>query len=388
MDQLKVGIIGCGKFALAAHLPNCRRLDNIRLWHCCDQIDSRRRAAEEFGPQRISTDYRDLLSDPDVEMVILAVPHDVHAFFIEEAVRAGKHVLCEKPMTMTLDESYRVIRAVRQKGVKLCVDFNRRFSPAMIDLKNEYLAHKKGPRNKPRVHAQESGRPEWAEERTSSILIRIQDECLTYGGVHIDWMVGGGQIIGESCHWLDLMCWLLEERPVRIFGAGSTRLDHILSIEFESGSLGCLFFGTHGSFEYPKELLEIQSHAKFFRSECFVENQYFGCGDRTIKQFPMQDDSMPENSGQEGHLGYLKKLDAMGSQFQETGALNFVSPDKGHLGLLRAFVDSILQDQPSPVDEMAGMRATYLSLRAIESIRTGIPLPINITEWEMYIHGH
>ena len=72
----------------------------------------------------------------------------------------------------------------------------------MIDLKNEYLAHKKGPRNKPRVHAADSDRPQWAEEQQSSILIRIQDECLTYGGVHIEWKIGGGQIIGESCHWL------------------------------------------------------------------------------------------------------------------------------------------------------------------------------------------
>jgi predicted dehydrogenase len=385
MDKVKVGIIGCGNFAKSQHLPNCVDADNIELWCCNVQSEEERKTAESFGPQKITSDYRELLNDPEVDMVILAVPHGVHAFFIEETIKAGKNLLCEKPMAMSMDESYRIIKGVREKGLKLCVDYNRRFSPSMIDMKQAYHAHKNGKRNKPRVFTQEDNRPIWAEEEKSSILIRINDESLTYGGVHIDWKDGGGLVIGEGCHWLDLMCWLLEDRPVRITGIGSTRLDYIINIEFASGSLGCIFFSSHGSFEYPKELIEIQDHGKIFRSECFVENQYFGLGDRIVKKFPLQCDFFPEIGTQGGLSGLLEKNDATGKEFVEKGLYRYCGVDKGWRRLLQTFATAIIDNDPSPIDELQGMRATYLSLRAMESIRSGVSLPINIEDWDMYV---
>jgi len=386
MAKAKAGLIGCGKFARNQHLPNCRKADNEELWHCSSRSESGRKTAEEFGAKKITADYRDVLADPEVDFVILSVPHDMHLFFIEETIRAGKNVLCEKPMTMTLDEAYRVIKAVREKGVKLCVDYNRRFSPAMIDLKQAYHAHRHGPRGKPRVYTQETSRPKWTEEDASMVLIRINDESLTYGGVHIDWREGGGQIIGEGCHWLDLMCWLLEDRPVRITAVGSTRLNYVITLEFANGSLGCLFFSCCGTFEYPKELIEIQDHGKIFRSECFVENQYYGLGPATIKTFDLQQDYYEQVGTEGGHRGYLAKIDAMGQDYVNTGRFKYCFPDKGHEGLLRAFAEAVLNDEPSPVDEMAGMRATYLCRRAMDCIRLGASLPINIEDWDMYVH--
>jgi predicted dehydrogenase len=285
-----------------------------------------------------------------------------------------------------MEEAYDVIKLVRRHGVKLCVDYNRRFSPAMIDMKRAYHAHKANPQGQPRVYVQEPNRETWSEELQTMFTIRINDESRTYGGVHIDWKEGGGQIIGEGCHWLDLMCWMLEERPVRVTAVGSTRLNYVITVEFHEGSLGCLAFGVGGTFEWPKELLELQHRGKFFRSECFVENDYFGLGQRTVKKFPLQYDMHP-NAGAEGGLsGYLAKLDAAGTEYQQTGAYRLSSPDKGHQGLLNAFADAILHDKPSPLGEMDGMRATYLCLRAVESIRRGISLPVNIEEWEMYVH--
>ena len=92
----------------------------------------------------------------------------------------------------------------------------------MIDMKKAYHSHKKNPAGKPRVYTQEKNRPTWAEEQATTVLVRINDESLTYGGVHIDWKEGGGQIIGEGCHWLDLICWLLDERPLKVTAVGST----------------------------------------------------------------------------------------------------------------------------------------------------------------------
>ncbi|HOL21529.1 MAG TPA: Gfo/Idh/MocA family oxidoreductase [bacterium] len=386
MGKIRAAVIGCGKFAEAQHLPNCTSSEKVELYYCSSRSEKGRKTAERFGAKKITSDYRDILKDPSVDMVILSVPHEQHMFFLRETINAGKNVLCEKPMTMTMEDAYEVIKLVRTKGVKLCVDYNRRCSPSMIDLKNAYLSHKANPAGKPRVYTQEKNRPEWAEEGKTMVLIRINDESLTYGGVHIDWKEGGGLIIGEGCHWLDLMTWLLEERPVRVCATGSTRMNYVVNIEFESGSIGCLFFSSSGTFEYPKELIEIQHRGKIFRSECFVENQYFGRGERTIKTFPLQQDFQKEAGREGGISGYLKKIDAMGKEYVETGVFNYVFPDKGHKGLLDSFADAITKNLPSPADEIVGMRATYLSLRAMESIKTGLILPVNIEEWDMYVH--
>ncbi len=83
---------------------------------------------------------------------------------------------------------------------------------------------------------------------------------------------------------------------------------------------------------------------------------------------------------------YLAKIDAMGEEYANTGVFNYCNPDKGHSHLLEAFAEAIDKDDPSPLDEIAGMRATYLSSRAMDSIRQGISLPINIEDWDMYVH--
>ena len=197
---------------------------------------------------------------------------------------------------------------------------------------------------------------------------------------------GGGQIIGEGCHWLDLVTWILEERPVRVTAVGSTRINYAINLEFPSGNVACILFSACGTFEYPKELIEVQHGGKIFRSECFVENQYYGRGERSVKHFPLQADFQPEVGMEGGHSGYLAKIDAMGKEYAETGVFKYIFPDKGHQGLLNAFADAVREDKPAPVDEVAGMRATYLSQRAMESIRQGAPLPINIEDWEMYVH--
>jgi len=386
MSTIRVGLIGCGKFATAQHLPNCAALPAIELFHCSSRSKTGQANAERFGAKKTTADYRDVLSDPAVDMVILSVPHEHHLFFVEETIKAGKNVLCEKPMTMTMDEAYRVVRAVREKGVKLCVDYNRRFSPAMVDMKRAFHAHRAGQRGQARVYTQEQDRRTWPEEETTNMLIRINDESATYGGVHIDWREGGGQIIGEGCHWLDLICWMLDERPVRVHGVGSTRLNYVITLEFANGALGCIFFSANGSFEYPKELVEIQDHGRLFRSECFVENQYFGRGERVLQTYPIQNDHFPDAGSEGGHAGYLAKIDAASRHFEQTGEYKYCFPDKGHRDLLQAFANSLMHDSPAPVDEMAGMRATYLSQRAMESIRVGHPLPLNVEDWDMYVH--
>ncbi len=88
-----------------------------------------------------------------------------------------------------------------------------------------------------------------------------------------------------------------------------------------------------------------------------------------------------------GHLGNVAKMTASAEEYARIREFKYVFPDKGHRHLLSAFADSLLNDAPSPIDEMASMRATYLSQRAMESIRRGAPLPVNVEDWGMYVHA-
>jgi predicted dehydrogenase len=395
MDQLRVGVIGSGAFARSEHFPNCVKNPRVDLVTACSRSEEKRMSAlRDFGAHKAEADAAKVFADPDLDLIILSVPHSVHFEMVMGALEAGKHVLCEKPMAMTMDEAYQIVRAVKRAGTKLCVDYNRRFSPSMQHMKQRYLAHRNSPTVSAGQFVEDAKRPPLPEEEASMLMIRINDESSTYRPVHLDWETGGGQIIGETCHWLDLACWLLEDTPTRVYATGSARLSHLISLDFaprSTGSLGhraCIMFSPVGTFEYPKELFEIMDHAALFRNLCFVETEIYGAAGTERKNFPLQFDGCPEAGEQGGLSGYIEKLQRRAQVHAESGKKLWpdLFPDKGHYQLLDAFVDAILNDKPSPIDEQAGAKATYLCRRAIESVQSGAPLPVNLEDYEMFVN--
>ena len=237
MDKVRVGIIGCGAFARGEHMPNCERQPDVELaWGCSRSQENRDYIEQNFTVEKTTPDYKDVLADDSVDLAILSVPHAMHLDMVKASAEAGKHVFCEKPMAMTVEEACEIVRIVRANGVKLCVDYNRRFAPSMQYLKREYMAHRAAPSEKPWAFVNTDGRRRLPEEETTMLMVRVNDESSTYRPVHIDWQTGGGQIIGESCHWLDLVCWLLKDRPVRVYATGWARLNHIISLDFQGGA--------------------------------------------------------------------------------------------------------------------------------------------------------
>jgi predicted dehydrogenase len=361
----------------------------VELVTACSRSEEKRMSAmRDFGARKAEADADKVFADPEIDLIILSVPHDVHFEMVIGALQAGKHVLCEKPMAMTMDESYEIVRAVKRAGTKLCVDYNRRLSPSMQHMKQCYLEHRHSPQVSAGQFVEDAMRPLLPEEEASMLMIRINDESSTYRPVHLDWKTGGGQIIGETCHWLDLACWLLDDTPVRVYATGSARLSHIISLDFSQGHRACIMFSPVGTFEYPKELYELMDHAALFRNLCFVETEVWGAAGTERQTYPLQFDGCPEAGEQGGLSGYIDKLQRRAQVHAESGKQLWpdLFPDKGHYQLLDAFVDALLNDTPSPVDEKAGAKATYLSLRAIQSIRSGMPVPVNAEDCDMFVN--
>ena len=362
--------IGCGKFAWNQDLVNMTGHPDVNLkWVCDVNPANAARAAEHFSVPNQTTDFMEAINDPEVDFIKIATSHEVHLPIIEAAAKAGKHIFCEKPMAMHDEEAYKIIRAVRRGGVKLCVDLNRRMSPAMQALRKKWLDHGAEPKHNPWRYV-ETKRELLPEENLPHMMIRIQDESSSYGVAHLDPLTGGGEIIGESVHWLDLACWFFAPQlPCEITAWGSSRLSHGIHLRFDEGASMTLDFSCSGTFDFPKELYEVTDNAALFRSLHFVENNYYGMPDCDSEFFDLQHDPLPEmGKGFEAFIAKHWKQVAGSTNAKIQEISTPLLPDKGHSAMLNGFIRAIQEDLPSPCDEIAGFRSTYLAQRAIEAL--------------------
>jgi predicted dehydrogenase len=333
--------------------------------------------ATKFDVEKTTANFIDAINDPEVDMIKICTSHEAHLPIIEAASAKGKHIFCEKPMALEEAEAHKIIRAVRKSGVKLCVDLNRRMAPSMHALKRSWKEHQENPRHQPWKYV-EIEREKFPEETKSHLLINIQDESSSYRLVHLDPLHGGGLILGETVHWLDLACWFFAPQvPVQIQAWGSARLSHGINLLFSDGDTATIIFSCCGTFDYPKEIYELSSGAALFRNKFFVENEYFGIPEKENERFPMQHDPFKETG--EGFDAYMEKYKKQVSDSQNSKEkLLAFGVDKGHENMLDAFVEAILNDTPSPCDEIAGLESTCLAKLAIQSIERRQPLPVPI----------
>ncbi len=122
-DRLRIGVIGCGGMANGhmRALVKMRETDNLDILAVCDVYDKRAEAAAQLTGGKIVKDYRRLLEDKNIDYVLIATPEHWHFQMTMDALDAGKHVYCEKPMTHTWEEARKVTARVRQKGLKMQV---------------------------------------------------------------------------------------------------------------------------------------------------------------------------------------------------------------------------------------------------------------------------
>ena len=142
-----------------------------------------------------------------------------------------------------------------------------------------------------------------------------------------------------------------------------------------------LDFSCSGTFDYPKEIFELTHNAALFRSLFFVENNYYGMPENQPETFKLQHDPLPQIG--DGFNAYNEKYFAHVARSTNAKELETTTPlmvDKGHRAMLDGFVKAIINDTPSPCDEMAGFRSTFLAQLAIESIRKRQTIPVCIED--------
>jgi predicted dehydrogenase len=129
---LRVGVLGCGPIAQFAHLQSCTKAANAELYAICDAApDLLARMAATYAPRKTFADFNEMLADPGVEAVIVATSDAYHVPMSIKALEAGKHVLCEKPIGLSIKEGEALAAAVKASGRTLQVGHMKRFDPAL-----------------------------------------------------------------------------------------------------------------------------------------------------------------------------------------------------------------------------------------------------------------
>ena len=267
-EQVVVGVIGAGNFARSTLMPALSKTDARVAYVAARTGAAPRQLANKFGVDYAVTDYRLILQDPGVNAVIIAVGHDLHARLLCESLAAGKHVFVEKPLAIDVAGLSQILTSVaKARGRHIMVGFNRRFSPHTVNMK-QLLAGRTDPLCMAMtVNAGHIPPEHWIHDPTR----------------------GGGRIIGEACHFVDLMVHLAES-PVKTVAAtmmGGTvglREDKMsLTLGFEDGSVGTVSYFANGPKSYPKEVLEVFSDGRVLRLENF--RRLRGYGFRGFRKF-------------------------------------------------------------------------------------------------------
>jgi predicted dehydrogenase len=232
----RIGLIGCGIIS-GAHLRAYGHAgDRARVAICCDTREEVARQAAEGIGARWTTSAEDVLNDPEIDAVDICLPHHLHAPIAIAAARAGKHILCEKPLATTIEDCDAMIAAAREAGVVLFHGENMRSSPAVRSARAAIDAGKVG-----RVVAIQTSYTHWQPERLIATGWRVhQNES------------GGGALADGGIHWVDILRHLGGD-VARVSGfVSQVRPEHVLedlsvvNLEFASGAMGQLL-STHAA---------------------------------------------------------------------------------------------------------------------------------------------
>lgn len=270
----------------------------------------------KHGFTHAGTDVGTVLADPSIHAVVVATRHESHASAVLQALEAGKHVFCEKPLCLNLDELAQIEAAARARPAqKLMLGFNRRFAPHIQTIER-LLGRIGAPRQFSMVvNAGEIPQEHWTQQRE----------------------IGGGRLIGEACHFIDLLRYLaaapvVEARAMALgSGTGGASDMATLTLKFADGSVGCIQYLANGHRSLPKERLEVFCAGRVLQLDNF----------RRLRGW--------------GWPGFSRQ--------------NLWRQDKGQKACARAFVEALEQGLPSPIPLDEVLESSRLAIELDASLR-------------------
>jgi len=274
------GIIGAGNFTKMVIVPTLRKLGYSLKYIASEKGLSSTVLSKKYKIAFATSDYRQILADSEVTAVAITVRHNMHAQLVIEALQAGKHVFVEKPLALNNEDIDRIEEAYKISGKTITVGFNRRFSPFSVRAKE--MIGESGPIN---------------------VIANMNAGFIPANSWVHDLKVGGGRIVGEACHLIDLITFLsgslVDEIIMTATGQNPEENTDNASIlmKYKNGSMGVINYFSNGSKAYSKERIEVYSHGRTLVIDNFRRLESFGFSGRGFSR-----------SQDKGHFDQFKLL--------------------------------------------------------------------------------
>ena len=321
MARWQAALIGCGGIGLL-HAQCVQQIDTISMVAYCD-VDAARaqRTLDVYGGRYATTDVARIFADDSIQVVYICTQHDTHAEFCIRAARAGKHVLVEKPLALTVEACQAVGQAVAESGITLMTAFKMRYY-SLVQKVRELIPQ-------PLVVTMQMMDNRWPDDMWANDPIK-----------------GGGNVLSQGVHSCDILRYIAGSDPISVSAVGGNYyqptgvVDNMAAVyRFENGAVANL---VQGDCHCPALV------SKFYL-QAFAENSVATLSARFCKL-----------------------------TYQEAGRepVHYEGSETGFLEENRAFVDALNSGQPAPVDHRDGLLATLMILQGFASIRTGQPQPI------------
>jgi len=257
-----MAIVGAGNFTQAMILPSLKKVGAEMKYIVSSGGLSSTTLAKKYGVPNSTTDLGAVLSDEDVDGVVITTQHNLHSGMTIQSLKAGKQVFVEKPLALKREELDEIISAVEETGNTVTVGFNRRFSPHAEKIR-ALIGERPGPMNI--IATMNAG--------------HIPSEVWVH-----DLESGGGRIIGEACHYVDLITYLTGSKVVEVsmHAMGTDPKENTdnasIHLKYENGSLGVINYFANGHKSYSKERLELYYQGKNLIMDNFRRLDGYGFG--------------------------------------------------------------------------------------------------------------
>jgi polar amino acid transport system substrate-binding protein len=324
IKKLNVGFIGAGSFAQSYLIPNVKSFGASLDTVVTSKGITSKNVADKFGFNICSANVKDVIGKNDINTVFIATPHSSHAELVIKSLGANKNVFVEKPLAVSEEELRNIIEEKKKHNFPVMVGFNRRFAAVSQEIKRQL-----GETGEPKV-----------------INIRVNAGFIPKDHWTQIPEIGAGRIIGEMCHFIDLMQYFTNSIPVKVFAERISSSNEQIKqednigvlIKFKDGSIGNLIYIANGDKGLPKELIEVFSAGK-----TAVINDFHN-----------------------------------GTFYSNNKSKTLKLPGKGHQQEVQAFLESLNDGKDSPINFHSICLTTLTTFKIIDSLKTGLPQVIEI----------
>ena len=277
-----IGIIGAGNFTSSTILPNLKKINADIKYIASSGGLSSTIMAKKHSISCSTTDYKEMLKDDDVDLVFVTTQHNMHAKMVMETINSGKSVFVEKPLALNQDELNQIIANYNSNNANISVGFNRRFAPLAKKMKT-VLGSSTSPIN---------------------IIATMNAGFIPKDSWVHNIEIGGGRIIGEACHYIDLCSYLSGSKvtDVCMNAMGNNPEENTdnasIILKYENGSTAVINYFSNGSKSYSKERVEVYSQERTL----IMDNW------RTLKGYGFRGFSSSKSSQDKGHFNQFQEL--------------------------------------------------------------------------------